>query len=92
MDSQLCIPKQKTTRRYSSVHSNTTLDFGPQSLSRRLEIWSFILVSEFCCLHEYLRMDWLIETDHEAGGHFPGLDNPPALLEDLREIATYWSK
>lgn len=37
-------------------------------------------------------MDCLIETDHEAGGHFPGLDNPPALLEDLREIATYWSK
>lgn len=28
--------------------------------------------------------------DHEFGGHFPGLDNPPALLHDLREIADYW--
>lgn len=28
--------------------------------------------------------------DHEFGGHFPGLDNPPALLHDLREIANYW--
>lgn len=29
-------------------------------------------------------------VDHDVGGHFPGLDNPPALLHDLREIATYW--
>ncbi|KAK1749663.1 Alpha/Beta hydrolase protein [Echria macrotheca] len=29
--------------------------------------------------------------NHDFGGHFPGLDNPPALLEDLREIGTYWS-
>ncbi|KAL3459479.1 alpha/beta-hydrolase [Aspergillus heterothallicus] len=28
--------------------------------------------------------------NHDAGGHFPGIDNPPALLSDLREIATYW--
>jgi hypothetical protein len=28
--------------------------------------------------------------DHDFGGHFPGLDNPPALLHDLREIANYW--
>ncbi|RAO65188.1 uncharacterized protein BHQ10_001200 [Talaromyces amestolkiae] len=33
----------------------------------------------------------VLYTNHESGGHFPGLDNPPALLEDLREIATYWS-
>ncbi|KAJ7646784.1 Alpha/Beta hydrolase protein [Roridomyces roridus] len=24
---------------------------------------------------------------HDFGGHFPGLDNPPALIEDIREIA-----
>ncbi|KAL2843055.1 alpha/beta-hydrolase [Aspergillus pseudodeflectus] len=29
-------------------------------------------------------------TNHESGGHFPGIDNPPALLADLREIASYW--
>ena len=28
--------------------------------------------------------------DHEFGGHFPGVDNPPALIEDLREIKKYW--
>ncbi|RSL40964.1 hypothetical protein CEP53_013055 [Fusarium sp. AF-6] len=27
---------------------------------------------------------------HDFGGHFPGVDNPPALIEDLREIGTYW--
>ncbi|KAF7370216.1 putative epoxide hydrolase [Mycena sanguinolenta] len=29
-------------------------------------------------------------TVHDFGGHFPGLDNPPALIEDLREMAQYF--
>lgn len=29
-------------------------------------------------------------SDHESGGHFPGLENPPALVDDLREIGAYW--
>ncbi|KAJ4315845.1 hypothetical protein N0V84_008179 [Fusarium piperis] len=28
--------------------------------------------------------------DHEFGGHFPGVDNPPALISDVRELANYW--
>ncbi|KAI1127677.1 alpha/beta-hydrolase [Nemania abortiva] len=28
---------------------------------------------------------------HDFGGHFPALDNPPALVDDLREIGNYWS-
>jgi hypothetical protein len=28
--------------------------------------------------------------DHDFGGHFAGLDNPAALIEDLREIGKYW--
>ncbi|KAK4160395.1 putative epoxide hydrolase [Cladorrhinum sp. PSN259] len=28
--------------------------------------------------------------NHDFGGNFAGLDNPPALIDDLREIATYW--
>jgi hypothetical protein len=24
--------------------------------------------------------------EHDFGGHFAGLDNPPALIEDLREM------
>ncbi|KAK5694081.1 hypothetical protein LTR97_009702 [Elasticomyces elasticus] len=28
--------------------------------------------------------------NHDFGGHFPGIDNPPALLEDLREIGNFW--
>ncbi|KAI0867394.1 Alpha/Beta hydrolase protein, partial [Hypoxylon argillaceum] len=27
---------------------------------------------------------------HDFGGHFPGLNNPPALIQDLREIGNYW--
>lgn len=29
--------------------------------------------------------------DHDFGGHFSGVDNPPALLHDLREIGAYWN-
>ncbi|KAJ7873836.1 Alpha/Beta hydrolase protein [Mycena olivaceomarginata] len=28
---------------------------------------------------------------HDLGGHFAGLDNPPALIEDIREIAMYFN-
>jgi hypothetical protein len=28
---------------------------------------------------------------HDFGGHFAGLDNPPALIEDIREIAMYFN-
>lgn len=31
-----------------------------------------------------------VSLDHDFGGHFAGLDNPPALMEDLREIGKYW--
>ncbi|KAJ7734425.1 Alpha/Beta hydrolase protein [Mycena metata] len=27
---------------------------------------------------------------HEFGGHFPAIDNPPATIEDIREVAAYW--
>ncbi|WAO91358.1 Hypothetical protein NCS54_00882500 [Fusarium falciforme] len=27
---------------------------------------------------------------HTFGGHFPALDNPPALVEDIQEIAEFW--
>ncbi|VUC34859.1 unnamed protein product [Clonostachys rosea] len=30
-------------------------------------------------------------NDHEFGGHFPGVDNPPALVSDIRQIGSYWS-
>ncbi|KAF2966308.1 hypothetical protein GQX73_g7264 [Xylaria multiplex] len=29
-------------------------------------------------------------TYHDFGGHFAALDNPPALIEDIRKIAAYW--
>ncbi|ETS76581.1 hypothetical protein PFICI_11968 [Pestalotiopsis fici W106-1] len=28
---------------------------------------------------------------HDFGGHFPALDNPPALVDDIRQIADYWT-
>ncbi|TGO61496.1 hypothetical protein BOTNAR_0128g00040 [Botryotinia narcissicola] len=28
-------------------------------------------------------------VDHNFGGHFPGLDNPPALVDDIRKIGNY---
>ncbi|KAJ4864059.1 alpha/beta hydrolase fold domain-containing protein [Trichoderma breve] len=32
----------------------------------------------------------VLYRNHDFGGHFPGLDNPPALIEDIREIGSYW--
>ncbi|KAJ7054186.1 Alpha/Beta hydrolase protein [Mycena amicta] len=29
-------------------------------------------------------------NEHDFGGHFPGLDNPPALIADLRELGTHF--
>ncbi|KAK7213929.1 hypothetical protein V2G26_021107 [Clonostachys chloroleuca] len=28
--------------------------------------------------------------DHEFGGHFPGVDNPPGLISDIRELGNHW--
>jgi hypothetical protein len=28
---------------------------------------------------------------HDFGGHFSGLDNPPALIEDIREMGKYFT-
>ncbi|KAL6805723.1 Alpha/Beta hydrolase protein [Trichoderma sp. SZMC 28012] len=32
----------------------------------------------------------VLYRNHDFGGHFPGLDNPPALIEDIREIGSHW--
>ncbi|KAK4034784.1 Alpha/Beta hydrolase protein [Parachaetomium inaequale] len=32
----------------------------------------------------------VLYKSHEFGGHFPGLDNPPALVSDIREIGNVW--
>ncbi|KAL7928227.1 Alpha/Beta hydrolase protein [Trichoderma chlorosporum] len=32
-----------------------------------------------------------IYKNHDFGGHFPALDNPPALISDLQEIGDYWN-
>ncbi|KAL6857303.1 Alpha/Beta hydrolase protein [Trichoderma novae-zelandiae] len=31
-----------------------------------------------------------VYNNHDFGGHFPSLDNPPAMIADLREIADHW--
>ncbi|RFU80052.1 alpha beta-hydrolase [Trichoderma arundinaceum] len=31
-----------------------------------------------------------VYNNHDFGGHFPSLDNPPAMISDLRDIANYW--
>ncbi|UKZ74572.1 hypothetical protein TrVFT333_002242 [Trichoderma virens FT-333] len=32
----------------------------------------------------------VVYNNHDFGGHFPSLDNPPAMISDLREIGSYW--
>ncbi|KAJ7092524.1 Alpha/Beta hydrolase protein [Mycena crocata] len=31
-------------------------------------------------------------VEHDFGGHFPGLDNPPALIEDIRRLGPYFKR
>ncbi|KAL1873576.1 hypothetical protein Daus18300_003943 [Diaporthe australafricana] len=40
------------------------------------------LVKEYTNLTSY--------KNHDFGGHFPGLDNPAALVEDIRDIGNFW--
>jgi hypothetical protein len=35
-------------------------------------------------------IDWIRCLEHDFGGHFAGLDNPPALIEDIREMGLYF--
>ncbi|KAL7813308.1 Alpha/Beta hydrolase protein [Trichoderma gracile] len=32
----------------------------------------------------------VVYNNHDFGGHFPALDNPPAMIADLRQIADHW--
>jgi hypothetical protein len=47
--------------------------------------------SKLICVYQ-IRILFLtqVSPDHEFGGHFSGVDNPPTLIEDLREIGKYW--
>ena len=57
------------------------------------QIGDLVYYQSRCYREEYTEMNgsWLTRySDHDFGGHFPGLDNPAALLSDLREIASYW--
>ncbi|KAL4903751.1 hypothetical protein BDW74DRAFT_155375 [Aspergillus multicolor] len=65
---------------YTKAHNDAPLLFS--AFKYNVGFWPEALVAKVGNLVRY--------NNHEAGGHFPGLDNPPALLADLREIATYW--
>jgi hypothetical protein len=73
------------------VLSNTTLASGLLRYYEELGIWFFFRSK---CLSNMLEQSSNTNVrshiDHEFGGHFAGLDNPPALVEDLREIGNYW--
>lgn len=53
------------------------------------------LVSYSCkCTSSFEIVELLCDSNthivHEFGGHFPALDNPPALAGDIRSIAKFW--
>ncbi|GAQ09889.1 putative epoxide hydrolase [Aspergillus lentulus] len=67
---------------YSKARNDAPLLFS--SFKYNVGFWPARLVSKLGNLVLY--------RNHDFGGHFPGLDNPPALLEDLREIGSFWSR
>jgi hypothetical protein len=65
--------------------------FWPPALLRR--IGNLVFFRSKCLsnmLEQSSNTNVRSHIDHEFGGHFAGLDNPPALVEDLREIGNYW--
>ncbi|KAL2835837.1 alpha/beta-hydrolase [Aspergillus pseudoustus] len=67
---------------YTKAHTDAPLLFS--AFKYNVGFWPEALVARVGNLVLY--------HNHESGGHFPGIDNPPALLSDLREIATYWAE
>ncbi|PON26666.1 hypothetical protein TGAM01_v204676 [Trichoderma gamsii] len=65
---------------YTKAHTDAPLLFS--AFKYNVGFWPEPVVAKVGNLVMY--------NNHDFGGHFPGLDNPPALLHDLREIATYW--
>ncbi|KAJ7347517.1 Alpha/Beta hydrolase protein [Mycena albidolilacea] len=70
---------------FSSVYSNKASTDAPMLFSQykyNVAYWPEEFVAKVGNLVSY--------TVHEFGGHFPGLDNPPAMIADIREVASYW--
>ncbi|KAE8165213.1 alpha/beta-hydrolase [Aspergillus tamarii] len=65
---------------YSKAHTDAPMLFS--AFKYNVAFWPTRLVAKVGNLVLY--------RNHDFGGHFPGLDNPPALLDDLREIGTFW--
>ncbi|RAH51141.1 epoxide hydrolase family protein [Aspergillus brunneoviolaceus CBS 621.78] len=65
---------------YSKAHTDAPLLFS--AFKYNVGFWPPALVAQTGNLVLY--------RNHKRGGHFPGLDNPVALVEDLREIGSYW--
>jgi hypothetical protein len=72
-----------------SVASNTLLGSFRKPLLLKLGIWFYIEVS-LSARYQFRIQLTEAPPDHEFGGHFAGLDNPPALIEDLSEIGNFW--
>ncbi|RDW85444.1 hypothetical protein BP5796_03769 [Coleophoma crateriformis] len=66
---------------YTKAHTNAPMLFS--AFKYNVAFWPPALVEKVGNLVLY--------RNHESGGHFPGLENPSALIEDLREIGTYWT-
>nr|POE88364.1 putative epoxide hydrolase [Quercus suber] len=65
---------------YTKARTNAPMFFS--AFKYNVGFWPPTLVAQAGNLVSY--------RNHEFGGHFPGLDNPPALLDDLRNIGNYW--
>ncbi|KAJ1711030.1 alpha/beta-hydrolase [Aspergillus flavus] len=66
--------------KYSKAHTDAPMLFS--AFKYNVAFWPSRLVAKVGNLVLY--------RNHDFGGHFPGLDSPSALLDDLREIGTFW--
>ncbi|KAF9881760.1 hypothetical protein CkaCkLH20_00906 [Colletotrichum karsti] len=94
-----CISLYYLTRSFvSSVYTYAQDPGAFERVYRRASTDAPMLVSYFKYMvgfwpKEILHMlgNLTMYRNHEFGGNFAGLDNPAALIEDLREIGTHWS-
>ncbi|KAJ7449089.1 Alpha/Beta hydrolase protein [Mycena galericulata] len=84
---------------YSKAATDAPMLFGQYEYN--IALWPEEYVAQVGNLVSYKGADVAFDANadtnrgtyavHDFGGHFPGLDNPPSLIEDIREMGLYFT-
>jgi hypothetical protein len=81
------VPKPSTPLGYSAFRFNVG---WPRAFVERVSNLTFYHGMCFAISAQFSYADTIGCEEHDFGGHFPGLDNPAALVADIRELGSYY--